>query len=64
MCQEPAEVVAKKVEELDSAWKELGCHMVSPFMTMALIALAVLPELRLTNKGLVDTINFQFVDLF
>jgi len=64
MCQEPAEVVAKKVEELDLAWKELGCHMVSPFMTMALIALAVLPELRLTNKGLVDTINFQFVDLF
>lgn len=64
MCQEPAEVVAKKVEELDGAWKELGCHMVSPFMTMALIALAVLPELRLTNRGLVDTINFKFVDLF
>lgn len=64
MCQEPAEVVAKKVEELDGAWKELGCHMVSPFMTMALIALAVLPELRLTNRGLVDTINFRFVDLF
>jgi len=64
MCQEPADVVAKKVEELDLAWKELGCNMVSPFMTMALIALAVLPELRLTNKGLVDTVNFQFVDLF
>ncbi|MFY9176207.1 MAG: adenine deaminase [Caldicoprobacterales bacterium] len=64
MCQEPAEAVAKKVEELDKAWKELGCHLVSPFMTMALIALAVLPELRLTNRGLVDTINFKFVDLF
>ncbi len=64
MCQEPAEEVAKKVEELDKAWKELGCDLVSPFMTMSLIALAVLPELRLTNRGLVDTINFKLVDLF
>lgn len=64
MCQETAEVVAKKVELLDIAWKNLGCDLVSPFMTMALIALAVLPELRLTNRGLVDTINFKLVDLF
>lgn len=64
MCQEPAEVVAERVEHLEEAWKELGCDLISPFMTMALIALAVLPELRLTNKGLVDTLNFKFVDLF
>jgi adenine deaminase len=64
MCQEPAEAVAKKVKELEMAWKDLGCDLVSPFMTMALIALAVLPELRLTNRGLVDTINFKLVDLF
>lgn len=64
MCEDPAEVVAKKVEALDLAWKELGCDLVSPFMTMALIALAVLPELRLTNRGLVDTVNFKFIDLF
>lgn len=64
MCQEPAEEVAKKVEVLEEAWKKLGCDLVSPFMTMALIALAVLPELRLTNRGLVDTIKFELVDLF
>ena len=64
MSEECAEKVAELVEKLDEAWKELGCDLVSPFMTMALIALAVLPELRLTNRGLVDTVNFKIVDLF
>lgn len=64
MSEECAEKVADLVEKLDEGWKDLGCDLVSPFMTMALIALAVLPELRLTNKGLVDTVNFKIVDLF
>jgi len=63
MCEEPAEIVAEKVASLEKAWRELGCNLVSPFMTTSLLALAVLPELRLTNRGLVDTINFKFVDL-
>jgi len=33
-------------------------------MTMALLPLAVLPELRLTNRGLIDTINYRFTELF
>lgn len=63
MSDQPLEQVAKAVEELDGAWKHLGCQLVSPFMTMALLALAVLPELRLTNRGLIDTVNFEMVDL-
>jgi adenine deaminase len=31
-------------------------------MTMSLLALAVLPELRVTNRGLVDTVQFSFVE--
>ena len=46
------------------AWAQIGCAMPSPFMTMALIPLACLPELRLTNRGLVDCTKFEFVDLF
>ena len=38
---------------LEKTWAEIGCTMPSPFMTMALIPLACLPELRLTNRGLV-----------
>ncbi|SHK29410.1 adenine deaminase [Desulforamulus aeronauticus] len=63
MSDQSVEQVAELVEELDQAWKKLGCHLISPFMTMALLPLAVLPELRLTNRGLVDTVNFQFIDL-
>ncbi|MBE5816688.1 MAG: adenine deaminase [Clostridiales bacterium] len=58
-----AEEVSAKVEGLDKAWKAIGCDIVSPFMTMALIPLACLPELRLTNRGLVDCMTFSFVDL-
>ena len=59
----PVEEVHAQVEKLDEAWKELGCKLVSPFMTMALLGLPVLPELRISNRGLVDTMNFKFVDV-
>jgi adenine deaminase len=32
-------------------------------MTMSILALPVIPELRITNRGLVDTVNFTPVDL-
>ncbi|MBE5852116.1 MAG: adenine deaminase [Lachnospiraceae bacterium] len=60
----PVQEMSKLVEGLENAWAEIGCNMPSPFMTMALIALACLPELRLTDKGLVDCTTFQFTDLF
>lgn len=58
----PLETVSERVHDLESAWCDLGCDLESPFMTMSLLALAVLPELRLTNRGLVDTVEFDFVD--
>ena len=58
------EEVAALVSALDSAWREMGCVLNSPYMTMAIVPLACLPELRLTNRGLVDCRTFQFVDLF
>lgn len=64
MSDEPVEVVADKITKLDAAWKDMGCTINSPYMTMALMALACLPELRLTNRGMVDCRTFQFVDLF
>ena len=58
-----AQEMSDQVGKLSKAWDEIGCSMPSPFMTMALIPLACLPELRLTNRGLVDCTTFQFVDL-
>ena len=51
------------VANLEKAWAEVGCNIPSPFMTMALVPLACLPELRLTNRGLVDCMTFQMVPL-
>ena len=64
MSEEPVQEVCKQVRRLQAAWVELGCTTMSPFMTMSLLALPVLPELRITDRGLVDTQKFQFVDLF
>jgi len=61
--EEPVEVVAKKVKALERAWSELGCTMKAPFMTLSLISLPVLPELRITDKGLVDTVRFELIDV-
>ena len=58
------EEMAGLIDELGAAWKEMGCAIESPSMTMSFIPLACLPELRLTNRGLVDCKAFQFVDLF
>ncbi len=63
LTDEPVDVVQKKVANLEKAWKELGCRLVSPFMTMALLGLPVIPELRLSNRGLVDAVHFTFVDV-
>lgn len=63
MSDKPIEQMSKTVEELENAWRDMGCSMPSPFMTMALIPLACLPELRLTNRGLVDCRTFSFTDL-
>lgn len=58
----PLREVSSRVHDLEGAWRELGCDLDSPFMTMSLLALAVLPEVRVTNRGLVDTVNFDFLD--
>ena len=63
MSDEPVEEVQSNVDRLAQAWKPLGCRLASPFMTMALLSLPVIPELRITNRGLVDVTEFRHVPL-
>lgn len=63
MSTESAEEMEKRVAALDRAWKAIGCDLPSPFMTMALVPLACIPELRLTDRGLVDCKRFAFTTL-
>lgn len=62
MSPEPVEKVAEQVRALEAAFRELGCNLISPFMTMALLPLPVLPDIRITNRGLVDTVGFKLLD--
>ena len=64
MCAEKAENIAKKEKELTIAAKELGITLKSPFMTLAFMALPVIPKLKLTDKGLFDADLFDFVPLY
>ena len=42
---------------------EIGCDLIDPFMTLSFLCLPVIPELKLTDLGLVDVTQFQFVPL-
>ena len=44
--------------------KEMGCSISAPFMTLAFMALPVIPELKLTDKGLFDGNIFEFTSLW
>ena len=60
----PLDEVVDEVARMERAWEQIGCDIPSPFMTMAIIPLACLPVLRLTDRGLVDCTKFEIVDLF
>jgi adenine deaminase len=56
--------VVKKLAEIEASVKELGVKVKHPFGMLSFLALPVIPELKLTDKGLVDVRQFKFVDLF
>ncbi|HJV05591.1 MAG TPA: adenine deaminase [Actinomycetota bacterium] len=55
--------VAAATSRLTEAARSLGVRLPSPFMTMSFLALSVIPELKLTDRGLVDTRRFELVPL-
>ena len=64
MSEEKAEDVIKKFDNLSTAEKIVGCTLAEPFMTMAFLSLSVIPELKLTDKGLMDVMQGKFINLF
>ena len=58
------DTVIKKSMHLNSAAKSIGCEIDDPFMAMGFLSLPVIPELKITDKGVFDTVNFKFVDIF
>jgi adenine deaminase len=59
---EPLETVVAGLERLEQLAKDLGTTLPSPFATLSFLALPVIPELRLTDLGLVDVNEFKLVE--
>ena len=65
MSPEPYEQVAERSRAIGEALVRAGCRLNYAFMTLSLLALVVLPELHISDKGLVEVGEggFEFVDL-
>jgi adenine deaminase len=59
-----AEEAAAAYITLDKRAKELGSQLKSPYMTLSFMALLVIPELKLSDKGLFNGRKFEFTDVF
>lgn len=62
LSEKPLEVVVSKLDKLEKIASSLGCILFSPFATISFLALPVIPELRLTDKGLVDVAAFKLLE--
>lgn len=60
----PAEEVAELYIKLDRRAKELGSQLRAPYMSLSFMALLVIPELKLSDKGLFNGGTFEFTDVF
>jgi adenine deaminase len=58
---QPAKELAAQLRALDRAAAALGCRLEHPFMTLSFLSLSVIPELKLTDQGLVDVQAAQLV---
>ncbi len=64
MSPEPVQWIQHRLDALIQATQRLGSPLPDPFMTLSFLALPVIPDLKITDLGLVDVNRFEPVDLF
>lgn len=64
MSLEPVRAVRDQLERLIEIAHDMGATLQDPFMTLSFMALPVIPELKLTDMGLIDVRKFEVVPLF
>ena len=64
MSIEPVQSVSAAMDRLVAAAHDFGSDLKDPFMTLSFLALPVIPELKITDRGLVDVLQFRHVGLF
>jgi adenine deaminase len=64
MTDEDGYTVAKQYETINKTVQSSGCKLKAPFMTLSFMALLVIPELKIGDKGLFDINSFDFIDIY
>ena len=64
MSDKDFDYVVNKCDELNQAAHSIGCTLEDPFMTMGFLSLPVIPELKVTDKGVFDTNKLDFINIF
>jgi len=57
-------VVANRYDQMDKKAREMGSTLSAPYMTLSFMALLVIPDIKLSDKGLFDGTRFEFTELF
>jgi len=63
MSDRPLGEVHARMTSMEARLKHMGVSMAAPFMTLSFLALSVIPELKITDRGLVDVTRFELVPL-
>jgi adenine deaminase len=64
MSDQPIQAVRAQMDDLLRAAHDMGSTLHDPFMAMSFLALAVIPHLKITDRGLVDVAKFETIPLF
>jgi adenine deaminase len=64
MSDRPVGEVVDGLDKVVQAAHDLGCQLEGPFATLSFMALTPIPELKITDQGLFDSVNFRFISLF
>ena len=60
---QPLEQVVRGVDELNASARALGCELDAPFMSLSFLSLSPIPELKLTDQGLIDSVKMEVTSL-
>jgi adenine deaminase len=61
---QPLHEVRKRIDALNAAARALGCDLDAPFMTLSFLSLSPIPQLKLTDQGLIDAVRLRKTSLF
>jgi adenine deaminase len=60
----PLAEVIRRIADLNAAARQMGCDLEAPFMSLSFLSLSPIPELKLTDQGLIDAVNLRRTKLF